>query len=535
MQDLLIGEHTYQYYDPAFQHIKDNWKNPEEVKIFHNHYTTTKVSNYAHGYLEKALKHDEPFFVGIAPVTPHVQTGKDSRPPVPEKKYQGTLPVTVPPADNFNPANVSCGPIFLEFACQIDGQLLLRIVADCSQRSGVNLVWKLNKLSTDQENQLHYHYQCRSEALLSVDDMVERVVKTLENAGQLNNTYIIYTSDNGFHLGHHRLGAGKKYAFEEDINVPLIIRGPGVPKGRTTNIVSAHVDLAPTILKMAGIRQRADFDGKPIAHTAAAIEKQEGAAADEHANIEFWVGANYGWANLPQTQAGRRKRMKVNSYKSVRLTGQDYDIMYAVQCKNNSHELYNMNKDPVQMRNLHPTAPHEKGHKNAFHSGEGHIADYEIKRLLPRIDALLLVLKSCTREACSNPWKQLHPNGKVHNLKHAMHHNFDHYYIGLPKVHFRKCFKNGKINLWAEGPQWRPGLANGNEQFEIDVSGTESLQVTIGPKEDDYIDVGWNELQDDAGEDDVETDDSLDELGNEDDDDLSAVDWERQGYLDDWE
>jgi len=330
MQDLLVGEHTYQYYDPAFQHIKGDWRNPEKVKVFHNHYTTTKVSNYAHSYLEKALKHDEPFFDGIAPVTPHVQTGKDSRPPVPAKEYQGKLPVTVPRAENFNPANVSCDPVFLQSARRTADHSLWGVVADCLQRSGVNLVWKLNRLSTDQEKQLDYHYQCRSEALLSVDDMVERVVKTLEEAGQLDNTYIIYTSDNGFHLGHHRLGAGKKYAFEEDINVPLIIRGPGVPKGRTTDIISAHVDLAPTILKMAGIHQRADFDGKPIAHTAAAIEKREGAAADEHANIEFWVGATYGWANLPHTEVGRRKKMKVNSYKSVRLTGKDYDIMYAV-------------------------------------------------------------------------------------------------------------------------------------------------------------------------------------------------------------
>lgn len=140
---------------------------------------------------------------------------------------------------------------------------------------------------------LHHNYQRRTEALLSVDDMVERIVNILDNANQLENTYIIYSSDNGFHLGHHRLGPGKKYAFEEDINVPLIIRGPNVPKNRKTDVVTAHVDLAPTILDMAGMSQRAEFDGRPIPHTAADIDSRESSDQDEYTNVEFWEGASY--------------------------------------------------------------------------------------------------------------------------------------------------------------------------------------------------------------------------------------------------
>jgi N-acetylglucosamine-6-sulfatase len=231
--------------------------------------------------------------------------------------------------------------------------------------------------------------------------------------------------------------------------------------------------------------------------------------------------------------------MKVNTYKSVRLTGKNYDIMYAVHCRNNSRELYNMKKDPVQMHNLHPKAPHQKGHKNAFHAGEDHIAGYKIKRLLSRIDALLLVLKSCKAEACASPWKELHPNGKVHSLKQAMHHGFDGYYHGLPKVHFRKCYKNGKIDLWAEGPQWREGLAHGGDSDGQDapgIAGAEALQSALGPKEDGYVDRYWSEVDADAEVDDFEVDDGWDELDNEDDEsDLSVEEWERQGYLDDWE
>jgi N-acetylglucosamine-6-sulfatase len=144
----------------------------------------------------------------------------------------------------------------------------------------------------------------------------------------------------------------------------------------------------------------------------------------------------------------------VNSYKSVRLAGKGYDISYTVQCHKNAHELYNMKKDPVQMRNLHPTAPAPEMHKNAFHSGEQKLAGFEIKRLLPRIDALPLVLKTCKGDECRRPWKQLHPDGEVKNLRDAMDKKHDHWYHALPKVKFNRCFNNGTIDLAAEGPQW---------------------------------------------------------------------------------
>src|SRR3569833_1413446 len=133
----------------------------------------------------------------------------------------------------------------------------------------------LNRLNNKQVTMLDKHYQRRTEALLSVDDLVEGVVNILQDAKQLDNTFIIYSSDNGFHLGHHRLGAGKKYAFEEDINIPLIIRGPGVPKNRTTDLVSAHVDFAPTILHMAGVVLCLVFVGLSFLFLAADITAKE--------------------------------------------------------------------------------------------------------------------------------------------------------------------------------------------------------------------------------------------------------------------
>jgi hypothetical protein len=64
--------------------------------------------------------------------------------------------------------------------------------------------------------------------MLAVDDMIRRIVETLEDTGELDNTYLVFTSDNGFHLGQHRLGKGKQTPYDEDIRVPLTVLGPKV-------------------------------------------------------------------------------------------------------------------------------------------------------------------------------------------------------------------------------------------------------------------------------------------------------------------
>src|SRR5215217_1621544 len=81
---------------------------------------------------------------------------------------------------------------------------------------------------------------------------------------ELDNTYIVFTSDNGFHLGQHRLGAGKWTPYEEDIRVPLVIRGPGVPEGRTLHHMALNNDLAPTFADLAGARTPSFVDGRSL-------------------------------------------------------------------------------------------------------------------------------------------------------------------------------------------------------------------------------------------------------------------------------
>ena len=117
---------------------------------------------------------------------------------------------------------------------------------------------------------------------------MDGLISRLEGSGILDNTFIVYSSDNGFHIGQHRLQPGKSCGYEEDIHIPLIIRGPGVPKGYTTDIVTTHTDLAPTFFELLGIPLRDEFDGRPIPTTEAGIEKARERARHEHANVEYW-------------------------------------------------------------------------------------------------------------------------------------------------------------------------------------------------------------------------------------------------------
>src|SRR3972149_7433938 len=92
--------------------------------------------------------------------------------------------------------------------------------------------------------------------------MIARVVRILEDSGRLGDTYIFFTSDNGFHMGQHRLRPQKATPYEEDVRVPLIVRGPGVAAGETlSGYLAGNVDLAPTLAELAEVETPHFVDG----------------------------------------------------------------------------------------------------------------------------------------------------------------------------------------------------------------------------------------------------------------------------------
>ena len=141
---------------------------------------------------------------------------------------------------------------------------------------------------TDENVDYNDHlYRQRLRALQAVDELVDGVLKRLEAQDLLKNTYIIYSSDNGYHIGQHRLQPGKSCGYEEDVNIPLIVRGPGVAVNFSTDIVTTHTDLAPTFLEMLGISSREDLDGRAIPMQRSRLESSS-LNRREYANVEYW-------------------------------------------------------------------------------------------------------------------------------------------------------------------------------------------------------------------------------------------------------
>ncbi len=108
------------------------------------------------------------------------------------------------------------------------------------------------------------YYEKQLESLRSIDEGVKQVVDTLGAMGQLRNTYIIFTSDNGFFFGEHRLTGGKFIAYEPATHLPFLMRGPGIKPETTTGELAMNIDIAPTILELAGVEATKSIDGRSL-------------------------------------------------------------------------------------------------------------------------------------------------------------------------------------------------------------------------------------------------------------------------------
>lgn len=189
------------------------------------------------------------------------------------------------------------------------------------------------------------YQRARLRALQSVDKMVEGLVTHLESMGLLDNTYIFYTTDNGYHIGQHRLLPGKACGYETDINIPLIVRGPHVAKNATKVAISSHADFAPTIMSLAGqqLDDKYEFDGVPIP----IYEGFTDSPKQENVDVETWgqldIEGQYSYSYGIASSIG--------TYKSVRVIGESYILYYSVWCSNEK-EYYNMEADPRQVTNL---------------------------------------------------------------------------------------------------------------------------------------------------------------------------------------
>jgi arylsulfatase A-like enzyme len=335
-----------------------------------SYYDTDVISDKASDYITRTAGADPPFFTADRPFLMWIGTKAPHQPAIPAPRDEKVYPaVSLPHPPSFDEKDVSDKPTW---------------VSDNPS------------LSLEQKKYMEELHRKRLQSMLAVDDMIGDLVGALHDSGELDNTYIVFTSDNGFHLGQHRLGAGKWTPYEEDIRVPLIVRGPGVPEGETLHHMVLNNDLAPTFADLAGAETPSFVDGRSI----------EPLLTDEPTPLEDWrkrfviesvaersrvphppfitestvvplltgdpLPSN--WRRTSAASAQLSEEWGRPWLKALRTKNYLY-----VDYKTGEHELYDLREDPYELHNEYATAPPE---------------------LTQRLEAQLDALRQCSAAEC---------------------------------------------------------------------------------------------------------------------------------------
>ena len=205
-------------------------------------YQTDVYADKAVEIVRRRADEKKPFFLWVSFLAPHVggppTPGRSALTTLPAPRHRGRFAASpMPTSPSFNEEDVSDKP----------GSIRTRL-----------------PLSAEQVAQITERYQLRLESLLAVDEAVGRIVAALKRKGELSRTLIVFTSDNGFLHGEHRIPIGKERPYEPSTRVPLVMRGPGVPAGLRLRQPVANIDLAPTIVAAARTRAGLQMDGRPL-------------------------------------------------------------------------------------------------------------------------------------------------------------------------------------------------------------------------------------------------------------------------------
>lgn len=281
-------------------------------------YQTDVLGNVSLEFLESTERRDhQPFFLLVAPSAPH-----HPMPPAPRHSPNPFAGEALPTRPNVDEPDVSDKPTWLR-----DGNPPLT-----PQLAGFN--------TND--------YQRRLGSLLAVDDLIAALLARLEANGELDHTIVVFTSDNGYNLGAHRLLA-KQAPYEESIRVPLVVRGPGVRVGDEAALVT-NLDLAPTFLQLAQL-DASDLDGASLEPLLRGDDPtwRDGFLVEFNGTYEP-NGTDYD--TLAQVEAGivAGDRVSVPTYRAVRTT--DWLFVEWYGGDEHEYELYDLATDPYQLDNL---------------------------------------------------------------------------------------------------------------------------------------------------------------------------------------
>jgi arylsulfatase A-like enzyme len=286
VMDSIPMEAYYNYSINDNGHLEHYGNKPSD-------YSTTVLTHKAVDFIHGAR---HPFFLYFAPVAPHL-------PAIPDKRDQGKLENIAPihsPA--FNQRNVGKEPWRF---------------------------WHKDLLSAAAQLYINHVRIRQEESLLALDRSVRSVVQALKDRHELNRTVIIYTSDNGFLWGEHRLG-GKVWPYQESTHVPLIVRTPWTTSPERNNQPVLNIDLAPTISALAGVRPGLPEDGRSF--------------------LPFLQGLPTPWRHAFLVEYLGRDLLRSGGpppYTAVQTRRSLY-----VQYQNGWRELYNLRRDPWEMDNI---------------------------------------------------------------------------------------------------------------------------------------------------------------------------------------
>jgi N-acetylglucosamine-6-sulfatase len=267
-------------------------------------------------FVRRAAPDSEPFFMYVAPTAPH-------GPATPAERHEGAFSEEEPYRPlSYNEEDVSDKP---------------------------SQIQETERISEEEASTIDDYYRQRLESMLAVDEMVGSLLEELEATGELENTYIFFTSDNGFEQGEHRLQKGKSQAYEESSRVPLLVRGPGVPAGVKTEKLAVNTDFAPTFADLAGAAFPAD--GRSLVPVLAGSQDPS-------------------W----RTSILLERLPSQRGYQAIRTETHKY-----VEYNNGDVELYDLTADPYEMESIHESAD---------------------PALLEDLKARLEALRSCSEEGC---------------------------------------------------------------------------------------------------------------------------------------
>jgi N-acetylglucosamine-6-sulfatase len=319
-------------------------------------YQTDVWSRMAQDVIRRRAASTQPFFLWLTPHVPHNGGPRDPDDPLPVNGKKGKQGkdngggTTRPPAryrDRFAGLALPKPPSFNE--------------ADVSDKPAE--IRNLPLLTDQQIAAIREAYQQALEADLGVDDMVAAIVARLKETGELGNTLIIFTSDNGFFYGEHRVAKGKVRLYEPSIRVPLVVRGPGVPKALHLKQMAANIDLAPTIVDAANAKAGLTMDGRSL--------------------FTLFRNPKSAWRDalvIERGPAKTKKRTKARPGSDQVFTAIRTPRYLYARYDNGEQELYDLVRDPYELESRH--------------------SDRAYARVRATLAAHLSTLRNCIGAAC---------------------------------------------------------------------------------------------------------------------------------------